>query len=45
MRILTIIASIVLIMYGLIHLMGTTGYVKLAEIKGLPYKTTVLNGR
>jgi hypothetical protein len=45
MRILTIIASIVLIMHGLIHLMGTTAYVKLAEIKGLPYKTTVLNGR
>ncbi|MFZ0534656.1 MAG: hypothetical protein WAM09_15885 [Anaerolineales bacterium] len=45
MRILTIIASIVLIMHGLIHLMGTTAYVKLAEIKGLPYKTTLLNGR
>jgi hypothetical protein len=45
MRILTIIASIVLIMHGLIHLMGTTAYLKLAEIKGLPYKTTVLGGR
>jgi hypothetical protein len=45
MRILTIIASIVLIMHGLIHLMGTTAYLKLAEIKGLPYKTTVLDGR
>jgi hypothetical protein len=45
MRILTIIASIVLVMHGLIHLMGTTAYLKLTEIKGLPYKTTVLGGR
>ena len=45
MRILTTIASIVLIMHGLIHLMGTTAYLKLAEIKELPYKTTVLAGR
>jgi hypothetical protein len=44
MRILTIIASLVLIMHGLIHLMGTTAYLKLAEIKELPYKTTVLGG-
>jgi hypothetical protein len=45
MRILTIIASIVLVMHGLIHLMGTTVYLRLSEIKGLPYKTTVLDGR
>jgi hypothetical protein len=45
MRILTISASVVLILHGLIHLMGATAYLKLAEIKGLPYKTTVLNGR
>jgi hypothetical protein len=45
MRILTIIASIVLIMHGLIHLMGTTAYLKLAEIKELPYKTTLLDER
>lgn len=45
MRILTIIASFVLIMHGLIHLMGTAAYLKLAEIKELPYKTTVLGGR
>ena len=45
MRILTIIASIVLIMHGFIHLMGTTAYLKVAEIKELPYKTTVLDGR
>jgi hypothetical protein len=35
MRVLTIISSIVLIMHGLIHLMGTTAYLKLAEIKEL----------
>lgn len=45
MKILTVIASIVLIMHGLIHLMGATAYLKLAEIKELPYKTTVLGGR
>ncbi len=45
MKILTIMASFVLIMHGLIHLMGTTVYLKLAEIKGMLYKTTVLDGR
>jgi len=45
MKILTITASIVLILHGLIHLMGATAYMKLAEIKELPYKTTVLGGR
>jgi hypothetical protein len=45
MRILTIIASLVLIMHGLIHLMGTTAYLKLADIKALPYKTTLLGGQ
>ena len=37
MRALTIIAAIVLILHGLIHLMGT--------VKGLSYKTTLLGGR
>jgi hypothetical protein len=45
MRILTIIASIALVVHGLIHLMGTTVYMRLTEIKGLPYQTTLLNGR
>jgi hypothetical protein len=45
MNILTIVASIFLILHGLIHLMGTAAYLKLAEIKGLPYKTTLLGGR
>lgn len=34
-----------LILHGLIHLMGTTVYMKLGKIEGLPYKTTVLGGR
>lgn len=45
MRIPTIIASIVLVLHGLIHLMGTAAYMKLVAIQQLPYKTTVLGGR
>ncbi len=45
MRIVTIIASVILVLHGLIHLMGTAAYMKLAEIQQLPYKTTVLGGR
>ena len=41
---LIIIASLVLVLHGLIHLMGTAVYMKLAIIKGLPYKTTLLGG-
>ena len=36
---------VVLIVHGLIHLMGATVYLRLGEVQGLPYKTTVLNGR
>jgi hypothetical protein len=43
-RILTIVAAIVLIVHGLIHLMGTAVYAGHAEIKGLSYKTTLLSG-
>ncbi len=35
----------VLVLHGLIHLMGTTVYMKLGRIQGLPYKTTLLGGR
>jgi hypothetical protein len=45
MGILTIIASIVLVLHSLINFMGTAAYLKLAEIHQLPYKTTVLGGR
>jgi hypothetical protein len=39
-----IIAVIVLILHGIIHLMGTTVYMKLGEIQGFTYKTTLLSG-
>ena len=45
MKILTVIGSIVLVLHGLIHLMGTAAYLKLAVLPQLPYKTTVLDGR
>lgn len=44
-KIMLIVAVVVLVMHGLIHLMGTASYMKLAEVQGLPYKTTVLGGR
>jgi hypothetical protein len=34
-----------LVLHGLIHLMGTTVYMKIGQIQGLPYKTTLLGGR
>lgn len=36
--------SLILIIHGLIHLMGSSVYLKLAEIEGLLYKTNLLNG-
>jgi hypothetical protein len=44
-RIVTIVAAVVLIVHGLIHLMGTALYARHAEIKGLSRKTTLLGGR
>jgi hypothetical protein len=38
-------ATFIIFMHGLIHLMGFTAYWKLAELKELPYKTTLLDGR
>ena len=40
-----IIAALVLIAHGLIHLMATIVYMKLGEIPGFNYKTTLLGGR
>jgi len=45
MKVITIIAVIVLVLHGLIHLMGTVVYTKLGTVKGLSYKTTLLDGR
>jgi hypothetical protein len=39
------IAALILIAHGLIHLMGTIVYMKLGEIPGFNYKTTLLGGR
>jgi hypothetical protein len=44
-RILLILGSIVLILHGVVHLMGTTVYLKLGNVEGLPYKTSLLGGR
>jgi hypothetical protein len=38
-------ASVLLFLHGLVHLMGTAAYLRLAEVQGLPYKTTLLGGR
>jgi hypothetical protein len=43
-RILTIAATFLLIVHGLIHLMGTAMYTGHVEIKNLSYKTTLLGG-
>jgi hypothetical protein len=40
-----IIAALVFIAHGFIHLIGTIVYVKLGEIPGFNYKTTLLGGR
>lgn len=45
MKALPIIISIVLILHGLVHLMGTVTYMKLGTVQGLAYKTTLLGGR
>jgi hypothetical protein len=42
---LVVAAVLVLAIHGLIHLMGTTVYMKLGKVEGLPYKTTLLGGR
>jgi hypothetical protein len=40
----TMVAA-VLVGHGLIHLLGVTAYLKIAELTDLPYKTTLLAGR
>ncbi len=39
------LAGFVLIAHGLIHLMGTTVYLRLGDVQGFAYKTTLLGGR
>jgi hypothetical protein len=38
-------AGVVLVLHGMIHLMGTTVYMKLGHVEASPYKTTLLGGR
>jgi hypothetical protein len=42
---IVVVAVIILILHGLIHLMGTTVYMKLGSVSALPYKTALLGGR
>ena len=44
-KIMIVIAAIVLVLHGLIHLIGTAVYMKLAPVQGFVYKTTLLGGR
>jgi len=44
-RLLLILGVGLLVIHGLIHLMGTAVYMRIAEIQGLRYKTTILGGR
>jgi hypothetical protein len=39
------LAGFVLVAHGLIHLMGTTVYMRLGDVQGFAYKTTLLAGR
>jgi hypothetical protein len=40
----TTLAAVALALHGLIHLMGTAVYMRLGEVKGLSYKTTLVGG-
>ena len=44
-KVLTILFAVLVILHGLVHLMGTTVYMKWDQIEALPYKTALLNGR
>ena len=44
-RTLGVVAVLFLALHGLIHLMGTTVYMRLGHIQGLAFKTTLLGGR
>ncbi len=44
-QLLIFVATAVIILHGLVHLMGFVAYWPLAELAELPYKTTLLDGR
>ena len=45
LRIAGYLAAGIVIIHGLIHLLGVVAYFPLGEVAGLPYKTTLLDGR
>jgi hypothetical protein len=44
-KFMIIVASIVLVLHGIVHLLGTAMYLKLTPVVGLDYVTTLLGGR
>jgi len=44
LRTMTIAAVAVLVLHGLVHLIGTAVYMRLAEVAEMPYKTVLLGG-
>jgi len=40
-----IVAALLLILHGLIHMIGPTVYMKLGKVEDISYKTTLLGGR
>jgi hypothetical protein len=44
LRTLTIAAVVVLVLHGLIHLLGTAVYMRVADVAEMPYKTALLGG-
>lgn len=43
--VLRVAAAAILLLHGLIHLIGVVVFLKIVEIKDLPYSTEVLGGR
>jgi hypothetical protein len=43
-RTLAQVAMVVLVLHGLIHLLGTAVYLRVAELAEMPYKTALLGG-
>jgi hypothetical protein len=44
-RVLRMVGAVVLALHGLIHVLGFLALWQLAQIDGLPYRTTVIDGR
>lgn len=44
-NVLRLVAAAGIALHGLVHLLGTAVYLRLAEVPEFPYKTTLLGGR